>query len=69
MITIGAGSISLAKVKEVIGGSVSNYTESETTYMVQLYQENPCMNTVEILVEQLKRRNKSIIGKLSGEGV
>ena len=69
MITIAAGSISLAKVKEVIGGSVSNYTESETTYMVQLYQENPCMNTVEILVEQLKRSKKSIIGKLSREGV
>ena len=69
MITIAAGSISLVKVKEVIGGSVSNYTESETTYMVQLYQENPCMNTVEILVEQLKRSKKSIIGKLSREGV
>jgi len=69
MITIAAGSINLAKVKEVIGGSVSNYTESETTYMVQLYQENPCMNTVEILVEQLKRSKKSIIGKLSREGV
>ena len=69
MITIGAGSISLAKVKEVIGGSVSNYTESETTYMVQLYQENPCMETVELLVEQLKRGKKSIIGKLSREGV
>ena len=69
MITIGAGSINLAKVKEVIGGSVSNYTESETTYMVQLYQENPCMETVELLVEQLKRGKKSIIGKLSREGV
>ena len=69
MITIGAGSTSLAKVKEVIGGSVSNYTESETTYMVQLYQENPCMETVELLVEQLKRGKKSIIGKLSREGV
>ena len=69
MITIGAGSISLAKVKEVIGGSVSNYTESETTYMVQLYQEKPCMETVELLVEQLKRGKKSIIGKLSREGV
>ena len=69
MITIGAGSISLVKVREVIGGNVSNYTESETTYMVQLYQENPCMETVELLVEQLKRGKKSIIGKLSREGV
>ena len=69
MITIGAGSISLVKVKEVIGGNVSNYTESETAYMVQLYQEKPCMETVELLVEQLKRGKKSIIGKLSREGV
>ena len=69
MITIGAGSISLAKVKEVIGGNVSNYTESETTYMVDLYKENPTAETVEVLVEQLKRSKKSIIGKLSREGV
>ena len=48
---------------------MSNYSESETTYMVQLYQENPCMNTIEVLVEQLKRSKKSIIGKLSREGV
>ena len=69
MITIVAGSINLVKVKEVIGGSVSNYTENETSYMVQLYKENPCMETVEVLVEQLKRGKKSIIGKLSREGV
>ena len=44
---------------------MSNYSESETTYMVQLYQENPCAETVDLLVEQLKRSKKSIIGKLS----
>ena len=48
---------------------MSNYSESETTYMVQLYQENPCAETVDLLVEQLKRSKKSIIGKLSREGV
>lgn len=48
---------------------MSNYSESETTYMVQMYQENPCMATIESLVEQLKRSKKSIIGKLSREGV
>lgn len=48
---------------------MSNYSESETTYMVQLYQETPCMATVDLLVEQLKRSKKSIIGKLSREGV
>jgi len=48
---------------------VSNYTESETSYMVELYKETPTAETVDILVEQLKRSKKSIIGKLSREGV
>ena len=69
MITIAAGSISLAKVKEVIGGSVSNYTEKETEYMVEKYSGEPCMATVEKLSEELSRSKKSIIGKLSREGV
>ena len=69
MITIAAGSINQRKVKEVIGGNVSNYTESETVYMVELYKETPTAETVEVLVEQLKRSKKSIIGKLSREGV
>ena len=71
MITIGAGSINRKKAREVIEEeeSMSNYSESETTYMVQLYQENPCAETVDVLVEQLKRSKKSIIGKLSREGV
>lgn len=71
MITIAAGSINRKKAREVIEEeeSMSNYSESETTYMVQLYQENPCAETVDVLVEQLKRSKKSIIGKLSREGV
>jgi len=71
MITIAAGSISRRKVKEVTEEeeSMSNYSESETTYMIQLYQEKPCAETVDVLVEQLKRSKKSIIGKLSREGV
>lgn len=48
---------------------MSNYSDSETTYMVQLYKDNPCAETVSILVEQLRRSKKSIIGKLSREGV
>ena len=69
MITIAAGSINQEKAREVTGGNVSNYSESETTYMVDTYKENPCMQTIELLVEQLKRSKKSIIGKLSREGV
>ncbi len=48
---------------------MSNYTENETSYMVELYKETPTAETVDILVEQLKRSKKSIIGKLSREGV
>ena len=48
---------------------MSNYTESETSYMVETYKETPTAETVEMLVEQLKRSKKSIIGKLSREGV
>jgi len=69
MITIAAGFISLVKEKEVTGGNVSNYTESETVYMVEAYKEKPTAETVDVLVEQLKRSKKSIIGKLSREGV
>ena len=69
MITIVAGFISLVKEKEVTGGNVSNYTESETAYMVEAYKEKPTAETVDVLVEQLKRSKKSIIGKLSREGV
>ena len=48
---------------------MSNYSDSETTYMIQLYTQKPCAETVDLLVEQLRRSKKSIIGKLSREGV
>lgn len=69
MITIAAGSINHVKVKEVTGGNVSNYTEKETEYMIEKYSGEPCMATVEMLAEELNRSKKSIIGKLSREGV
>ena len=48
---------------------MSNYSESETAYMVELYKNSPTPDTVEILVEELNKSKKSIIGKLSREGV
>ena len=69
MITIGAGSINRRRVKEVIGGNVSNYTEKETEYLVESYTVHPNMHTVELLAAELNRSKKSIIGKLSREGV
>ena len=46
-----------------------NYTESETEYIVTWYKENPSMVTVQSLAEELGKSTKSIIGKLSREGV
>ena len=48
---------------------MSNYTEQETHMMVNEYLDNPCPATVEELAERLGRSKKSIIGKLSREGV
>lgn len=48
---------------------MSNYSESQTAYMVELYKNQPTPETVDILVEELNRSKKSIIGKLSREGV
>lgn len=48
---------------------MSNYTESETESMVRLYSEEPNPATVEKLADMLGRSKKSIIGKLSREGV
>jgi hypothetical protein len=62
------------KVKKLTEGrrstkKMSNYSESETAYMVELYKNSPTPDTVEILVEELNKSKKSIIGKLSREGV
>ena len=48
---------------------MSNYSESQTAYMVEMYNNQPTPETVDILVEELNRSKKSIIGKLSREGV
>lgn len=46
-----------------------NYTEDETKMCVELYVAQPCTETVEYLATKLDRSKKSIIGKLSREGV
>jgi len=48
---------------------VSNYTEEQTTSMVQTYLADPTPDTVEFLANMLGKSKKSIIGKLSREGV
>ena len=46
-----------------------NYTEEQTAYLVMKYVENPNMETVQELAEAFGKTTKSIIGKLSREGV
>lgn len=46
-----------------------NYTDEITEYMVEQYKAVPTMETVQYLADELGKTTKSIIGKLSREGV
>ena len=46
-----------------------NYTEQQVKEMVEQYIEQPTRETVENLAEVMNKSIKSIIGKLSREGV
>ena len=46
-----------------------NYTEDQTKYIIEAYKEKPNRETVENLANELGKSVKSIIGKLSREGV
>lgn len=48
---------------------MSTYTEKETEFLVEEYSKDPSKETVERLADQLDRSKKSIIGKLSREGI
>ena len=46
-----------------------NYTEEQVELMIEAYKDNPTRETVENLAGSLNKSIKSIIGKLSREGV
>lgn len=46
-----------------------NYTKEQTAYIVSEYEKSPEMNTVNALADELQKSSKSVIGKLSREGV
>ena len=46
-----------------------NYTDDITSYIVFEYESSPTAKTVEKLADELGKSSKSIIGKLSREGV
>ena len=46
-----------------------NYTEEQVAVMIEKYSNNPTRETVEFLAQEMDKSIKSIIGKLSREGV
>ena len=46
-----------------------NYTQSQTEYLIEEYKNKPTRVTVDRLAKELNKSSKSIIGKLSREGV
>ena len=48
---------------------MANYSMEEVSSMVNSYEENPSRETVEVLARKLNKSIKSVIGKLSREGV
>ena len=49
--------------------NAKNYTDEQVTMMTEAYTENPTRETVDSLAEQLGKTTRSIIAKLSREGV
>ena len=47
----------------------ANYTQDQVEFMVNSYRKQPDRETVNALAEELDKSVKSIIGKLSREGV
>jgi hypothetical protein len=47
----------------------ANYTQDQVEFMVNSYTKEPSRKTVDALAEELDKSVKSIIGKLSREGV
>ena len=47
----------------------ANYTDAQVEHMVEAYKAKPDRATVDMLAEDLDKSVKSIIGKLSREGV
>lgn len=46
-----------------------NYTKEQTEHIVKQYMEKPSMDSVRVLADEMDKSIKSIIGKLSREGV
>ncbi len=49
--------------------TAKNYTDEQVSYMVKEYQANPTRDTVDVIAEELGKNARSVIAKLSREGV
>ena len=49
--------------------ATANYTEAMTEKMIAQYSANPTRDTVDMLAEELGKNARSVIAKLSREGV
>ena len=49
--------------------TVKNYSEKDVSMMIETYQANPTRDTVDMLAEKLGKNARSVIAKLSREGV
>ena len=49
--------------------ATANYTEAMTEKMVAQYTANPSRDTVDAIAEELGKNARSVIAKLSREGV
>ena len=48
---------------------VKNYSEKDVSMMIETYKASPTRDTVDMLAEKLGKNARSIIAKLSREGV
>ena len=55
--------------KEKNMATAKNYTDEQVSYMVKEYQANPSRETVDTIAEELGKNARSVIAKLSREGV
>tara|TARA_B100001029_G_C14948459_1_gene387338 strand:+ start:387 stop:749 length:363 start_codon:yes stop_codon:yes gene_type:complete len=52
-----------------VKATAKNYTDEQVAHMVEVYSANPTRDTVDVLAQELGKSVRSIIAKLSREGV
>tara|TARA_Y100001972_G_scaffold118028_1_gene157678 strand:+ start:513 stop:878 length:366 start_codon:yes stop_codon:yes gene_type:complete len=57
------------KHKEDKVAQVKNYSDKDVSMMINAYEANPTRDTVDMLAEKLGKNARSVIAKLSREGV